>query len=60
VARAAPQRGAYHLTDDLGAIVSSFLRDLTPGMIAWADLEPADSTDPADATCPPFPCGPSI
>jgi hypothetical protein len=52
---ALPFGGAYQLTDDLGAIVSGFLDDLTPGAIAWADLEPADSADPADATCAPFP-----
>jgi hypothetical protein len=50
-----PFGGVYRLTDDLGAIVSSFLDDLAPGMIAWDDLEPADGTDPADGNYPPFP-----
>ncbi|HZN73119.1 MAG TPA: hypothetical protein VFC00_15735, partial [Micromonosporaceae bacterium] len=45
----------YRPTDDLGAIVASFLSDDTPGVVAWEDLGRADDFDPPGDHYPPFP-----
>ncbi|MFE0459469.1 hypothetical protein ACFW1A_09440 [Kitasatospora sp. NPDC058965] len=50
-----PFGGAYLPCDDLAPIVRAYLADPSPGVVAWADLEP-DEDPPGEAVAPaPFP-----
>ena len=50
-----PFGGNYRPTNDLGVVVAGFISDQTPGLVPWADLEPADDPDPGEnSTYPPF------